>query len=109
MYKEPPPPRFNHLVLEGFAPSMNSKAWVCDVLRSGGVAESDCDGAWRNLWREFWDDATPRFDHVLMWDPSPDVIGMVPPKYKMTFHEDRLWIFERSDAPETVAADESSP
>ena len=109
MYKEPPPPRFNHLVLEGFAPSMNSKAWVCDVLRSGGVAESDCDGAWRNLWREFWDDATPRFDHVLMWDPSPDVIGMVPPKYKMTFHEDRLWIFERSDAPETVAADEASP
>lgn len=105
MYKEPPDPRFNHLVLEGFAPSMNSRAWVCDVLRSGGVVETDCDGAWRGLWREFWDDATPRYDHVLMWDPSDEVRAQVPPAYRATFHEDRLWIFQRVDAPETVATE----
>ncbi|MEO8798839.1 MAG: hypothetical protein ABI551_13205 [Polyangiaceae bacterium] len=104
MYKEPPPPRFNHLVLEGFAPSMRSKNWVCDVLRSGGVVESDCDAAWQKLWSEFWADATPRFDHVLLWDPSEDVLTMVPPQYKATFHEDRLWIYERVDPPQTVAA-----
>ncbi len=96
MYREPPPPRFNHLVLEGFAPSMRSKNWVCDVLRSGGVAESDCQGAWENLWKEFWDDATPRFDHVLMWDPSDEARALIPSQYRETFHEDRLYIYERT-------------
>ncbi|HEX7664478.1 MAG TPA: hypothetical protein VF407_08210, partial [Polyangiaceae bacterium] len=108
MYKEPPPPRFNHLVLEGFAPSMRSKNWVCDVLRSGGVVESDCDAAWQNLWSEFWQDATPRFDHVLLWDPSEDVLTMVPPQYKVGFHEDRLWIYERIDPPQTIASQMST-
>lgn len=97
MYREPPPvARFNHLVLEGFAPSMRSKNWVCDVLRSGGVVESDCQGAWEKLWREFWDDATPRFDHVLMWDPSDEARAQIPARFKETFHEDRLYIYERT-------------
>ncbi|MEO8875923.1 MAG: hypothetical protein ABI461_10070 [Polyangiaceae bacterium] len=99
MYRDPPPPRFNHLVLESFAPSMRSKNWMCDVLRSGGVAENDCQGAWKKLWREFWDDATPRFDHVLMWDPSDEARSQIPSRYKETFHEDRLYIYERIDTP----------
>jgi hypothetical protein len=105
MYREPPPAaRFNHLVLEGFAPSMRSKSWVCDVLRSGGVVESDCQGAWEKLWREFWDDATPRFDHVLMWDPSDEARAQIPPRFKETFHEDRLYIYERIDTPNGATA-----
>ena len=103
MYRKPPPVRFNHLVLEGFAPSMRSKNWVCDVLRSGGVAENDCQGAWEKLWAEFWDEATPAFDHVLMWDPSDEARALIPARYHETFHEDRLWIYERIDAPNVAA------
>ncbi|MBL8999384.1 MAG: hypothetical protein JNL44_19175, partial [Gemmatimonadetes bacterium] len=32
MYREPPPDRFNHLVLEGFAPGMKSAAHMCAFL-----------------------------------------------------------------------------
>jgi hypothetical protein len=98
MYREPPPARFNHLVLESFAPSMNSPNWVCDVLRTGGVAETDCAATWRREWRDFWDDARPRFDHVLMWEASPEAKAQVPPDYRLKFQQDRLAIYERIDA-----------
>jgi hypothetical protein len=98
MYRKPPPVRFNHLVLEGFAPNMNSPNWVCDVLRNGGVAETDCVGTWRREWRDFWDDARSRFDHVLMWEASPEARALVPPDYRLKFHQGRLAIYERIDA-----------
>ncbi len=99
MYRQPPPPRFNHLVLESFAPSMGTPSWMCDVLRGGGVMETDCEGAWRRQWHEFWTDATPRFDHVLMWDAPEEARDMVPPSYRLVFQQDRLAIYERVDGP----------
>src|SRR6185437_1563086 len=42
MYRDPPEWRFNHLVLESFAPSMATWEWGCGILRSGGVAVDDC-------------------------------------------------------------------
>ncbi len=96
MYREPPPPRFNHLVLESFAPSMGSPAWMCGSLRAGGVVV-DCQAEWQRAWNEFWRDAVPRYDHVLMWDPTPEVLALVPPAYRVTFTQDQLVIFERID------------
>jgi hypothetical protein len=96
MYREPPPPRFNHLVFEGFAPSMISPDWMCNVLRSGGIAIDDCDAAWRARWTEFWRDATPRYDHLLMWDAPAEVLKQVPADYRILFAQDRLVILERT-------------
>lgn len=95
MYSAPPPPRFNHLVLESFAPSMGSPSWYCDVLRSGGVFESDCDGAWRAQWAEFWSEATPRYDHVLMWDAPEAVFELVPAQYELAYRRGRLTMYAR--------------
>jgi hypothetical protein len=99
MYKEPPLPRFNHLVLESFAPSMGSMAWTCGSWRAGGVAMNDCEGAWRQRWAEFWQDALPRYDHVLMWDAPPGAMALVPPDYRIKFQQDRLTIYERLTSP----------
>lgn len=96
MYKEPPPIQFNHLVLEEFAPSMGSAAWACDVLRSGGVVVNDCEAQYDARWREFWAQALPRYDHVLMWDATPEALAHVPRDYRLSFSRDRLAIFERS-------------
>jgi hypothetical protein len=104
MYKTPPEPQFNHLVLESFAPSMGSPVWACSILRSGGVVVDDCDAAWRDQWAAFWRKAEPRFDHVLMWEASKEVIALVPPEYHVTFQRDELTIFERRDAPSSPSA-----
>jgi hypothetical protein len=99
MYRQPPPPQFNHLVLEGFAPNMASRDWGCGVLRAGGVSVEDCDAAWRTRWSEFWRQAEPLFDHVLMWDAPPDVFALVPGDYHVAFQEGRLTIFAQRPQP----------
>lgn len=110
MYRDPPPIQFNHLVLEAFAPTMSSPAWECNILRVGGIVEPDCVATWRERWALFWRDATPRFDHVLMWDAPREVTRLVPPNYRLKFSQERLSIYERvdtNDAP--AAANEVSP
>jgi hypothetical protein len=95
MYREPPPPQFNHLVLEGFAPNMGSPDWICHGLRSNGIAPADCVGLWRAQWAEFWTQALPRYDHVLLWSAPKEVLAQIPPPYKVTFARDELTILAR--------------
>jgi len=95
MYRNPPTPRFNHLMLEGFAPTMASPETLCSVLVSASVALNDCDSFYSARWSEFWNEATPEYDHVLMWDATPDALARVPSAYRESFHQDKLRIFER--------------
>lgn len=104
MYKTPPEPQFNHLVLESFAPSMAGPTWGCGVLWAGGVATDDCEAAWRGRWADFWRRAEPKFDHLLLWDASKEVLALVPPEYRVTFQRDELTIFERRDAAHMPSA-----
>ncbi|MGH7295755.1 MAG: hypothetical protein ACRELB_12505 [Polyangiaceae bacterium] len=100
MYRRPPDPQFNHLVLEGFAPSMGTPDWMCGVLRTGGVVVADCEGEWRERWRDLWSEAEPRFDHVLLWSAPPAVLALVPPEYRVVFQKDELTILERGERSE---------
>jgi hypothetical protein len=95
IYREPPPVRFNHLVLEGFAASSTDPASLCVRLLAGNVVENDCNGAFRALWKEFWTEATPLYDHVLVWDGTPDARALIPPEYKPVFEQGRLTIYAR--------------
>ena len=95
MYQTAPPVRFNHLVLESFAPSMGTSDWMCNSLRSGGVFVDDCESAWRGLWAQFWRDALPKYDHLLIWDATPEAQALVPRAYRVKFRQDRLTIYER--------------
>jgi hypothetical protein len=95
MYREPPPLQFNHLVLESFAPSMASPDWMCQLMRSAGVSIEDCPASWRARWAEFWAQALPRFDHVLLWSAPRDVVALVPAQYAVVFQRDELTILER--------------
>jgi hypothetical protein len=94
MYRQPPPPRFNHLVLEPFASSMSTPEWLCGKLRTGGVVV-DCTAVWQGAWRDFWADAQPRYDYVLLWQATTEAQAQVPPAYKVVFHQDRLTILAR--------------
>ena len=94
-YSAPPPIRFNHLVLESFAPNMGSSTWMCDEMRNGGVVVDDCQAEFQHRWAEFWHEATPLYDHVLTWDASPEALALIPPAYRATFREDKLIIWER--------------
>lgn len=95
MYREPPPPRFNHLVLEGFAPSMARPSTVCTSITRGNIVLDDCAEPFRAQWSHFWADAEPRFDHVLMWDATPEALALVPKTYELRFQNGSLALLVR--------------
>ncbi len=97
MYSSPPPVRFNHLVLEGFAPSMARSASVCRGMLDGNIVVDDCDAQYRATWGAFWKDAMPRYDHLLVWSVTPEARANIPPDYKLKFEQGRLQIFARDD------------
>lgn len=92
MYSVPPPVRFNDLVLENFAATMITSANFCASTR---VVTDDCRGEYRARWAEFWRDATPLYDHVLLWEPSEEALELVPPDFGITFRRDGLVIMAR--------------
>ena len=99
IYSKPPPVRFNHLVLEGFAANATDPGGLCVRLLKGNVVENDCNGAVRALWGGFWAEALPRYDHVLVWDGTPEARALVPREYTPVFERGRLTIYARSPAP----------
>ena len=101
MYSSPPPIRFNHLVLENFASDMAHPSQICDALAP--VIPDDCVVEYQKRWAEFWRDATPLYDHVLMWEATPEAIAQVPPEYKQVFHQNELTIFARQTEVPTAA------
>lgn len=90
-YSAPPPLRFSHLLLENFASETATPAKLC-ALQS---RIDGCDENFRDTWASFWTDAVPRFDHVLLWDPTPEAVAMLPPELHRTFERGRLQIYER--------------
>lgn len=97
MYSAPPPVRFNHLVLEGFASSMSNPKRMCGSMFDGNMVVNDCDGIFFSTWRQFYEEALPRYDHLLVWDVSPEGTAAMHPDYQLTFQQGRLQIYARKD------------
>ncbi len=96
MYRQPPPPRFNHLVLESFAGRMHNTRSFCQRNRSNSqIIHDDCVGEYRRLWEEFWRDAEPRFDTLLLWDIPEEARALLPPGYAEILREGRLSVYRR--------------
>jgi hypothetical protein len=98
-YATLPPVRFNDLVLENFAATMITSANFCESTR---VVTDDCRGEYRARWAEFWRDAIPLYDHVLLWQPSEEALDLVPSDYAITFRQDGLVIMERGARPRSA-------
>ena len=99
IYTTPPPRRLNHLVLESFALNARDPGAVCTRLFEGNVIVNDCDAAFRSLWGGFWDDATPAYDYLLVWDGTPSGRAAIPAAYQPIFEEGRLAIYRRGPQP----------
>ena len=99
MYSTPPPVRFNDLVLENFAATMITSANFCESTR---VVTDDCRGEYRARWAEFWRDAIPLYDHVLLWEPSEEALALVPSDYRISYRQDGLVIMARAAHGATV-------
>ena len=59
------------------------------------LASPQVQAFYAETWREFWRDAVPRFDHVLMWGASKAALAELPNEYRIVFQQDELVILAR--------------
>jgi hypothetical protein len=56
----------------------------------------ECEAHFEKFWADFWVDATARYDTLLLWGASEDVLRQLPPRYEPVLTRGKLMIFRRS-------------
>jgi hypothetical protein len=96
-YRDFPPRELIPPALDLFAERNATPAPICQKL---GLADGDpaCTIAWREIWRGFWRQAEPRFDHVLTWAMPAEARALFPPSYRRVLTIGQLEIYEKDEA-----------
>jgi hypothetical protein len=99
-YRTFPPPNLIPPELDEFAEKHGTAAQECRRARpkqaSAGAGDADCAREWRRQWAQFWQDAEPRFTHVLTWAMPPEARPLLPARYRLAFSRGDLEIYERT-------------
>jgi hypothetical protein len=96
-YRELPPAALVAPALDRFAELHGTPAQVCKTLRQR-PGDPGCTAAWRELWHGFWQQAEPRFTHVLTWAMPPEARSQIPASYQRSFAAGQLEIYARAPA-----------
>ena len=94
-YREFPPRKLIPPSLETFAERFATPARICNASDQEPT-DPACVASWRATWASFWEEATPRFTHVLTWDLPDAVRALIPARYQRTFSAGALEIYERN-------------
>ena len=94
-YREFPPRALIAPALDRFAELSATPAKVCKQLRQFPI-DAACEAAWRDVWAAFWQQAEPRFTHVLTWAIPPEARPLIPPRYRRVFAAGDLEIYARA-------------
>jgi hypothetical protein len=93
-YRDFPPRALIPPALDQFAELRGTPTQVCKILRQSPV-NATCTAAWREQWNAFWQQAEPRFSHVLTWAIPPEARPMIPKRYHRIFAAGELEIYVR--------------
>ncbi len=93
-YRDFPPRKLIPPAIDQFAVQYGTPAKVCKALGQAPV-DAACTAAWRELWAGFWQEATPRFTHLLTWAIPPESRPMIPDVYHRIFAAGELEIYAR--------------
>ena len=69
----------------------------CRSLERDGFSDVDCAARWREAWSEFWREALPRYDYVILWGAPDEVRGTVPPELTSRMKRGWLELFVRGE------------
>jgi len=95
-YAQQPPPRFHGLLLEQFPQTMRTPETFCKKLEDAGIARGDCAASYARAWDEFWTDARPRFDRVIMYGPSAETRAAIPSSFRVVYDRDETLVLATS-------------
>ena len=70
----------------------------CEALEQTGFSDVDCAARWKETWREFWAEAAPRYDYVLLWGATSELRATVPAEYLPQMSRGALQLYARPEA-----------
>jgi hypothetical protein len=93
-YRDFPPRALIPPALDRFAELNATPARVCKNLHRF-PGDAACAATWYELWNGFWQEAEPRFSHVLTWAIPPEARPLIPARYRRVFAAGELEIYAR--------------
>jgi hypothetical protein len=98
-YRTFPPAALIPPALDEFAEKHGTAAQVCKLSRPTQAernGDATCTPEWRRQWTRFWQEAEPRFTHVLTWAMPAEARPLLPASYRSAFKNGALEIYERT-------------
>jgi hypothetical protein len=89
-YAIEPPARYEGIALEHFPQRMRTPKTFCEDVeapRERSSAPAECAREFAATWRDFWNDAMPRFDRVVMFGVTPEARAEIPKRMRVVFDE----------------------
>ncbi len=90
-YAIEPPARYEGIALEHFPQRMRTPMTFCEDVDTGprerSSSPAECARAFATTWRDFWTDAMPRFDRVIMFGVTPEARAEIPKRMRVVFDE----------------------
>ena len=97
-YREFPPAALVPPLLDELAEKRGTPAQVCKLIHPAHPeVDEACLDQWRREWANFWQQAEPRFSHLLTWAMPSEARPMIPSRYHRIFAADDLEIYQRGD------------
>jgi hypothetical protein len=99
MLRRPLPHHLEPMMRLRFIRDTRTPAIFCADRQAKRMVTTNCEEMWREEWQQFWKEALPSFDHILLWDPPPEVRTTVPDTFEESFVQGRLHILARVGQP----------
>jgi hypothetical protein len=74
----------------------------CEALEQTGFSDVDCKARFTDAWHEFWNEASPRYDYVLMWGAPPEIRPTMPAEYAPRMIRGPLELYSRFGGAEVA-------
>lgn len=95
MHASPPDMLGDWIRIRRFTEAHASATDFCARERDNGLREEGCEARFADDWRALWTEAIPRFDHVILWQPSADVLATIPARYTRVLERRGLYVLAR--------------
>ncbi len=93
-YRTFPPRALIPPALDRFAEQYATPAQVCKIVQHFPI-DAACTALWREIWDAFWQQAEPRFGHLLVWAMPAEARPLIPARYHRVFASGDLEIYAR--------------
>jgi hypothetical protein len=71
-------------------------AKYCKTLVDAGLPDYDCEARFQSMWHGVWEAIESRYDYVLLWRPTPDVMATVPKTFMARVSGEKLTLLVKA-------------